>query len=231
MNHLDQIIATWKESVARAGTFTRDDISELERHLRDSIGDLGLKGLNEEEAFLVARRRIGETNVLAAEYQKVNPGLTWARRWYWMAVGFLIFSILIQGIEALSYAVAWLALPAAAAVAGLLIVATIGYFAAALGVVRSATVPGGIAARALQRAAMWIEHHPLATGGIGFGSLVGLRIANGVAKGALWTELREAPLTLALVGALVATGMPILFFLLGRYVRPTDHQAATVGAA
>ena len=231
MHHLDRIIATWKDSVARAGTFTPDDISELERHLRDSIGDLELRGLNQDEAFLVALRRIGDTNVLASEYQKVNPGLAWARRWYWMAAGFLAFSILIQGIEALSYVAAWLVMPRAAAVSGLIIIAAVGYFAIAIGMVRSATVPGGGAARTLQRAAIWIERHPLATGTIGFGSLVGLRLANGIAKGALWTELGGAPLNLGLLSALVATGIPILLFLLGRYVKPTDQRATIVGAA
>jgi hypothetical protein len=231
MHHLEQLIASWKDSVSRAGTFTPDDVSELERHLRDSISDLELRGLNQEEAFLVARRRIGDISLVASEYQKVNPGLAWARRWYWMAAGFLVFSVLIQGIEALSYAAAWLALPTAAAASGLLVIAAVCYIAAALGMVRSATTPGGRAARTLQGAAAWIERHPLLTAVLGFGSLVGLRFANGIAKGALWTELGEAALNLGLFSALVTTAIPILFFLLGRYVQPTDQHAATMGAA
>lgn len=231
MHHLDQLIAAWKNSVARAGTLTSDDISELERHLRDSIGDLELRGLNQEEAFLVARRRIGDTSEVASEYEKVNPGQAWSRRWFWMAAGFLVFSILIQGIEALSYAAAWLALPTAAALPGLLIIAAVSYCAAALGMVRSARIPGGTAARSLQRAAMWIDRHPLPTAVLGFGSLVALRFANGIAKGALWAELGEASLNLSMLSALVATGVPILFFLLGRYINPTDQRATIMGAA
>jgi len=231
MHHLDLRIAAWKESIARAGTFTPDDISELERHVRDSIRDLEHSGLNQEEASLIALRRIGDPNVLAVEYQKVNPGLAWPRRWYWMAAGFLAFSILLQGIEALSYVTAWLVMPRAAAVSSLLIIAVVSYLAIAIGMLRSATVPSGGVARMLQRAATWIERHPLTTGALGFTSLVALRYINGLAKGALWAELGGAPLTLGSLSALVATGVPILLFLLGRYVKPTGEPDAMVEPA
>jgi hypothetical protein len=50
--------------------------------------------------------------------------------------------------------------------------------------------------------------------------LVGLRVANGLAKGAVWGGVDQTALTLAGLSVLVAVGMPILLFLLGWYVNP-----------
>lgn len=50
-----------------------DDLAELESHLRESTGQLQAHGLNEEEAFLIAVRRLGNERELAREFAKVAP--------------------------------------------------------------------------------------------------------------------------------------------------------------
>ena len=77
---LDRQLAAWKESIERAGTLTEEDILELEMHVRESVRELTEQGLTQDEALLVALRRIGDPSVLALEYRKVKPRLGWAVR-------------------------------------------------------------------------------------------------------------------------------------------------------
>lgn len=229
MHDLDRQLAAWKGSIARARTLTEDDIAELEVHLRDSVHDLSARGLSQEEALLVALRRIGDPSVLAVEYQKVNPGLVWARRWYWMTAGFLGFSVAIKGIEALSYTAAWLALPeGSAGVAWFLGLA--GYAGLALGMFRSARIPGGRLARTLQAAASVIEQYPIATSVAGFACLLALPFAGSMVRMRVLRGLEDPTYAMLLGGALVGAGMPMLLFLLGRYVNPSpDVESALNG--
>ena len=210
--------------MSRAGTLTDGDLAELEGHLRGSVADLSGRGLDNEEALLVALRRIGDPNVLAVEFHKVNPGLAWARRWYWMSAGFLGFSIAVQAIEAMSYLAGWYALPVGWSVAGVLATGLVGYLAIGLSIVRSSKSPGGRVARALQRAVTWIQRRPIVTGTVALGCLVGLRAANGAAKGAVWGNLEGLAVSLASVDALAAVGVPILLFFLGRHVNLPRHE-------
>jgi hypothetical protein len=200
---LDKQLAAWKESIVRAGTLTEEDILELELHVRDTVQELVQQRLTQEEALLVALRRIGDPSVVAVEYQKVNPGLAWARRWYWMTAGFLGFSIALQGIRTLSYLIA-LALPEGTTV----------------GMLRSATVPAGAVARALQQVATWMERHPLATGTLGFTALFALRALSGLASATLGREVAGAFLVLNVLAVLI----PIVLFLLGRYLNPDENE-------
>lgn len=64
-------------------------LDELETHLRDSVSALQSKGLNSEEAFLIASRRIGDHEPLAAELTKVHPGEWITSRLAWMLLGML----------------------------------------------------------------------------------------------------------------------------------------------
>jgi hypothetical protein len=223
---LDKQLAAWKDSIVRAGTLTEEDILELEVHVRDTVQELMGKGLTQEEALLVALRRIGDPSVLAVEYQKVNPGLAWARRWYWMTAGFLGFSVALQGVQALPYLIAWLALPEGTLVGGLLIMSLIGYAVIAFGMLQSAKVPAGRIARALQRVATWIERHPAATCVLGFTTLVGLRalavLAMRSIMGDVERDVGAVAWTLGTLNTLVAVLIPIVLFLLGRYVNPDE---------
>ena len=83
---LNSAIETWRNELATQSQLTPDDRRELERHLADSIADLRGRGLADEEAFWLARRRIGRPQQLAEEFKKVNPGSVWPERAFWMAV-------------------------------------------------------------------------------------------------------------------------------------------------
>ena len=56
-----------------------------------------LAGLNAEEAFIVSTHRIGDQKTIDHEFAKVNPGVAWRRRAFWMFFGILV-SMLVGGI-------------------------------------------------------------------------------------------------------------------------------------
>lgn len=56
-------LAAWRRSLTGLAP---DDIAELESHLLDSMGELQKSGLSEEEAFLIARRRLGKPEEIDA---------------------------------------------------------------------------------------------------------------------------------------------------------------------
>ena len=91
MFDLETAIADWKQSLAAYESLSAEDIAELETHLRDSLATLASEHLNEEEAFLIARRRVGPMVELGSEYAKANPCQVWARRLKWMCLGSLVY--------------------------------------------------------------------------------------------------------------------------------------------
>jgi hypothetical protein len=101
-NGLSTILRRWREEVGASGTLGRQDLDELESHLRDSIQVLEQGGLSVEEAFLVARRRLGEAGGLVAEFAKVNRQEIWLTRLIWIVAGILLAHALdsLQGISA-----------------------------------------------------------------------------------------------------------------------------------
>lgn len=69
---LDGAIARWREDLAQFPHFRPENAEELETHLRDSIRQLRQGGLSDEEAFLIARSRVGKPERIEAEFAKVN---------------------------------------------------------------------------------------------------------------------------------------------------------------
>jgi hypothetical protein len=65
---LEQRIAEWRIYLRRRQAIHAGDIDELEDHLRDQIGALGDAGLSEDEAFLVAVKRMGDLDSLSQEF-------------------------------------------------------------------------------------------------------------------------------------------------------------------
>ena len=55
---------------------TKSNIIELENHLIDLIDDLESKGLNEEESFIIAKKRIGKTEDICLEFDKINSNFS-----------------------------------------------------------------------------------------------------------------------------------------------------------
>ena len=82
---LNEHIAQWRGALARSETLANSDLDELEGHLREEIQNLRASGLSEEEAFLVARHRLGTTCALAEEYAKVNRAAVFRGHCFWAA--------------------------------------------------------------------------------------------------------------------------------------------------
>lgn len=88
---LNAVMESWRNELASQPQLSFDDRRELEKHLADTMADLRQRGLNEEESFWLARRRIGQPEQLAEEFQKADPVGVWRERVFWMALAILIF--------------------------------------------------------------------------------------------------------------------------------------------
>lgn len=93
MFNLNEAIDNWRKSCSDQQTITPADRDELETHLREEIDHLVLAGLTEEEAFLIAARRLGDTQSLAVEFGKVNRSLIWRTRAFWMLAGVFLVTV------------------------------------------------------------------------------------------------------------------------------------------
>jgi hypothetical protein len=96
MFDLNQEVAQWKQSFGLSESVTHPDLDELESHLHDQIDTLTLSGLSPQEAFLVARHRIGDLKQVAGEYAKVNGFSIFRRRLQWMLVGILAYMLIFN---------------------------------------------------------------------------------------------------------------------------------------
>jgi len=99
MPDLNERIHSWRESISHCDQLQKDDIDELEDHLRDSVSELTAVGLSDEEAFLLAIRRLGNTDAIAAEFAKVNRMSIWLGRLQWMWGGYILVKF-VQGFIA-----------------------------------------------------------------------------------------------------------------------------------
>jgi hypothetical protein len=84
---LNNSIQRWRDDLSRSPHFRREDLAELEAHLRDSAAALEGRGLTGEEAFLVATRRLGNPAGLEPEFAKINRSEVWLNRALWMLIG------------------------------------------------------------------------------------------------------------------------------------------------
>jgi hypothetical protein len=65
----------------------------LETHLRDTVTELQRRGLNDQESFWLARKRIGQPKELREEFVKTNPERVWRERVFWMMAGIWIVGL------------------------------------------------------------------------------------------------------------------------------------------
>ncbi|MEO8512189.1 MAG: permease prefix domain 1-containing protein [Ignavibacteria bacterium] len=108
MFDLNNNILNWKQNLKFNDSFTNENIDELENHLAEQIEYLRKSGLNDEEAFWVAQKRIGCINTLSNEFEKLNIWEGIKKRLFWMIIGFIALGIIthiINIINSLSYAV------------------------------------------------------------------------------------------------------------------------------
>ena len=86
----------WRDELAGQPQLTPDDRRELERHLTDCITDFRGRGLADEEAFWLARRRIGRPQQLADEYEKADPVKVWRQRIFWIALAIFVWRVFAE---------------------------------------------------------------------------------------------------------------------------------------
>lgn len=93
MFRLEDAIENWKLQLNQHQTMSASDIEELHIHLREEIDILMAAGLSQEEAYVIASRRIGSPGELACEFAKINTVAIWKNRFFWMIIGILILQI------------------------------------------------------------------------------------------------------------------------------------------
>jgi len=94
---LNKQIENWRLALASSPGLSAGDLEEMEAHLRDAIAELESKGLSTDEAFLVARKRLGGCEEIQKEFEKSNPSRVWADRMFW-AIGFVLVSDIVSSL-------------------------------------------------------------------------------------------------------------------------------------
>jgi len=84
---LTAAIENWRQELAAQPDLTPEVRRELETHLRDTVAELQQRGLNKEESFWLARRRVGQPKQLCEEFAKADPTKIWRERMLWSLVG------------------------------------------------------------------------------------------------------------------------------------------------
>lgn len=74
---LEPQIAAWRNHLRKSQAIASQDAAELEDHLREQIASLRADGLSEDEAFLVAVKRLGAINALTREFAREHSDRLW----------------------------------------------------------------------------------------------------------------------------------------------------------
>jgi len=74
---LETQIGLWRDYLRRHGTLHSPDVEELEDHLRAQVAALGEAGLSDDEAFLVAVKRMGDLDSLSREFAREHSERLW----------------------------------------------------------------------------------------------------------------------------------------------------------
>jgi hypothetical protein len=70
-------IGRWRGYVQRRQAISPADVDELEDHLREQVADLRATGLDDDEAFLVAIRRMGNLDAVSHEFAREHSERLW----------------------------------------------------------------------------------------------------------------------------------------------------------
>jgi hypothetical protein len=74
---LETQIDAWRAHLRRSQAIKEADAAELEDHLREQIASLGDQGLTDDEAFLVAVKRMGAIDDLTREFAREHSDRLW----------------------------------------------------------------------------------------------------------------------------------------------------------
>lgn len=76
-SELETQIDRWRGYVQRRQAISADDVDELEDHLRRQISERKATGLDDDEAFLVAIKRLGNMDAISREYAHEHSERLW----------------------------------------------------------------------------------------------------------------------------------------------------------
>ncbi|PKQ19849.1 MAG: hypothetical protein CVT66_07950 [Actinobacteria bacterium HGW-Actinobacteria-6] len=74
---LEAQIDQWRDYLSRRQAIHPVDVAELEDHMREQIGGLIAAGLDTDEAFLVAVKRMGDLDTLSREFAREHSERLW----------------------------------------------------------------------------------------------------------------------------------------------------------
>ncbi|GAA1873590.1 permease prefix domain 1-containing protein [Myceligenerans crystallogenes] len=74
---LERQIDQWRAFVARRPAIAAHDVEEMEDHLREQVSDLAATGLDDDEAFLVAVKRMGKLDDVSREFAREHSDRLW----------------------------------------------------------------------------------------------------------------------------------------------------------
>lgn len=77
INFLEERIGEWRNYIRRRQALEAVDVDELEDHLRSQVESLKQAGLDEDEAFLVAVKRLGDLDSLSQEFAREYSERLW----------------------------------------------------------------------------------------------------------------------------------------------------------
>jgi hypothetical protein len=90
---LSVAIQNWSRELAAEPDLTPEVCRELETHLRDTVAELQRRGLNDQESFWLARKRIGQPKELREEFVKADFIKAWKERLVWILCALLAFRV------------------------------------------------------------------------------------------------------------------------------------------
>jgi hypothetical protein len=91
MFDLNQEIIKWRNNLTKSETLGESDVDELQGHLQEEVESLKGSKLSDEEAFLVAAHRLGDTARLSDEYAKIHRGKRFRQNISWIITGILTY--------------------------------------------------------------------------------------------------------------------------------------------
>jgi len=74
---LEKQIEAWRAHLRKSQAITAQDAAELEDHLREQVASLRADGLSDDEAFLVAVKRLGAIDALTREFAREHSDRLW----------------------------------------------------------------------------------------------------------------------------------------------------------
>ena len=89
--NLSAALESWEGEVSVSGALTSQDVEILRSNLLDSVENLKLHGLSEEEAFSVSLHRLGKSFDWDGDFKKVNQVLIQVKKLIILSTGILLY--------------------------------------------------------------------------------------------------------------------------------------------